>query len=152
MNHEPWSPKVTISSTLHPYSPANDHLSLTLHTLSCSKLTRLDLTDLIRISPSLFHGVTPADSPYAFWPNLKYFDIELNRTTATGEWHWEFDPENPEAVEAMDDNSDTDSGSDTDSEEQADDYSDSDNSDVPDNGDCFWPPPEMLLPHHDLSG
>jgi hypothetical protein len=95
-NCEPENHKFAISSTLHPSSPSTDHLSLTLHTLSCSSLTRLKLTSHITISPSIFYGATPANPP--FWPNLKHFDITLSRTTPTGEWYWDRDPENPEAV------------------------------------------------------
>jgi hypothetical protein len=88
----------TILSSLHPSSPSIDLLSLAIHTLS-TRLTRLTLDGPIVISPSLFHGATPADSP--FWPNLKYVDIQLSPTTATGECYWEFDTEDPEIVYEM---------------------------------------------------
>jgi hypothetical protein len=90
--------KFTMSSYLHPSSPSTDHLSLALHTISCSNITHLRLI-FIPMSPSIFHGATPADPP--FWPNLECLEIILGVSTATGEWYWELDPENPEAVDAI---------------------------------------------------
>jgi hypothetical protein len=79
-----------------------------LYTLSCSGLTRLYLTGAIRISPNIFSGA--ASAAPAFWPNLQYFEIDMHPTTATGEWYWEFDPENPDAVMGMGTESDTHTG------------------------------------------
>ena len=70
--------------------PTTDYLSLALHAMSQSeKLTHLDLSDGIIISPSLFWPDTQAKQPY--WPNLLWVRVMFSATTADGEWYFTHD-------------------------------------------------------------
>lgn len=92
-----------------PSFPTTDHLSLAIHSLSQSeKLTHLELSGNIVISPSLFWPDTQSKQPS--WPNLVSVSIVFSMNTADGDWYFTRD-DNTSVESADNDGVETDDSS-----------------------------------------